>query len=93
MWRASLQRIDDCPNLERLAARILEGLFGIAEQRWDSVLPAFQSPVRSFGNRRGSRGLEVRATVKKVARPFGDNSYRPVRLFSVLSSAARRQHV
>lgn len=78
VWRASLQRIDDGSNMERFAARILEGLLAIAEQRWRSLLPAFQPLVRSSGNRRGSGCLEVCATFKKVARPVCVNSHRRV---------------
>ena len=55
--------------------------------------PLFNPLVRSFGNRRGSGSLEVCATIKKVACPFGVNSGRRLHLGGVLSSAARHEHV
>ena len=73
VWRASRQRTNDCPDLECLTARILEGLPGIAEEGWRSVLSDFPSVVCRLGNRRDAGGLEVRAASTKVARTFGVN--------------------
>ena len=91
--RASFQRVDDCSEVECLAARIFESLRRASEQRRLPVFSAFQSVICSLGNWRDDCGLEVGTPRKNLACVVGWNFADSVYRIGFLSRAARRQHV